>query len=377
MSIRRQVRLLPRRLRPLRRFGVVQPLMVAGFLLVAIVLLVSIVRPYLPSPSRTGGSHVMGSGGTSAVRDTSPATSESRGGTKAANGKGAGAHPGSWRVALGLYAGPIAATAPQTLASQIGHPVPYAMDYLDGSSWQSISDPSWFLQGWAGSGLHMIFNVPMLPSSGATLAAGAAGSYDGQFAALAQALVDNNQASAVLVLGWDANAPGLPWSVSTNAQAHDYVAYWRRIVAAMRSVPGARFEFAWDVGGGPEAIAPSTLYPGRKFVDVVATDIFDISTVTTAQRWLAIEDEPYGPEWFASFATLEDKPLMIAKWGVVPTTTSGGGGDDPAFVQGLLSWAAANHVVAAVVWNYGTWAISDGAFPASEAVLRSSTAVGS
>ncbi|MGH9075212.1 MAG: hypothetical protein ACRDZQ_14010, partial [Acidimicrobiales bacterium] len=71
---------------------------------------------------------------------------------------------------LGAYAGAASPGTVDTIGQMVGHPLRNAMDFLDGTSWQTISDPSWFLSQWAGSGYHMTWGVPMLPSSGASLA---------------------------------------------------------------------------------------------------------------------------------------------------------------------------------------------------------------
>jgi|HubBroStandDraft_1064217.scaffolds.fasta_scaffold23295_1 hypothetical protein len=277
--------------------------------------------------------------------------------------------PLSSPVPLGVYAGagsPAAATVFQT---DVGTTVPYALDYLDDSSWTTISDPAWFLQRWAGSGFQMIFGVPMLPKTGGSLAAGARGDYNALYATLAQVLIDNGQASAVLMPGWDPEDTTLPWSATTMAQAEDYVAEFNQIVATMRAVPGARFQFVWDASNSPDAVAPSALYPGDAVVNVIATDAFDLGIGPVNQRFTDIARVPYGLNWFARFATHHDKPLMIAKWGVAPTANLGAG-DDPGFVSDLLSWSAENHVFAAVTWDDGTWAITGGAFPHSASILR-------
>jgi hypothetical protein len=272
-------------------------------------------------------------------------------------------------VPLGVYAGAGSPAAATVFQADAGTPVPYALDFFDDASWTTISDPSWFLQRWAGANFQMIFGVPMLPKNGGSLAAGARGDYNALFATLARILIDNGQASAVLMPGWDPEDSTLPWSVTTTQRAEDYVAEFNQIVATMRAVPGANFQFAWDASNSPDPVAPSALYPGDAVVNVVATDAFDLGIGPANQRFAEIARVPYGLNWFASFATHHDKPLMIAKWGVAPTADLGGG-DDPGFVQNLLSWSAENHVFAAVTWDYGSWAITGGAFPRSASILR-------
>jgi len=272
-------------------------------------------------------------------------------------------------VPLGVYAGAGSPAAAAVFQTDAGVTVPYALDYLDDASWTTISDPAWFMQRWAGSGFQMIFGVPMVPKTGASLAAGARGDYNALFATLAQILIDNGQASAILMPGWDPEDQTLPWSVNTTAEAEDYVAEFNQIVATMRAVPGAKFQFVWDASNSPDPVTPAALYPGDAVVNVIATDAFDLGIGPVNQRFREVASVPYGLNWFATFAAHHDKALMIAKWGVAPTTALGAG-DDPAFVQNLLSWSAEKHVFAAVTWDYGSWAITGGAYPRSASILR-------
>jgi hypothetical protein len=272
-------------------------------------------------------------------------------------------------VPLGVYAGPGSPVAATAFSADAGAPVPYAFDYIDGSSWQSIANPIWFVQRWNGSGFRMIWGVPMLPMTGATLAAGAAGEYDAYFSQLGYTLVNNGQASSVIMLGWDPEDSHLPWAVTTSRAAAEYVAYWRQIVTSMRSVADEQFQFAWDSAPGSDPVLPPALYPGNADVDIVATDAFDVGTTAVGSGWGAVADAPYGPDWFSTFADHHDKPFMIAKWGVVPTAQSGGG-DNAKFVSQFLRWADGQHLFAAVTWDYGSWAVTGGAFPKAAATLH-------
>jgi hypothetical protein len=137
----------------------------------------------------------------------------------------------------------------------------------------------------------------------------------------------------------------------------------------MRAVPGAQFQFVWDASNSSNRISPAAVYPGNAVVNLVATGAFDIGTGPAGQRWSEVAESPYGFNWFDNFAVRHGKQFMIAEWGLAPTAAQGGG-DDPLFVQDLLTWASQRHVFAAVTWDYGTWAITGGAFPRSAALLR-------
>jgi hypothetical protein len=276
-----------------------------------------------------------------------------------------------WRPAFGVYAGPDAVAAAQSFAQATGGPVPYALDFLPSSSWGSIANPQWTIAQWQGSSFHLIYGVPMLPDTGASLATGATGAYDLIFASLATHLVAAGEGNAVLMLGWDPLQAGPTWQVQGAAEAADYVTYWRHIVTSMRAVSGAHFTFEWD-GGSPigSPLAPSAVYPGDADVDLIATNAFDqVAGPTDGPRWAAIAEDTNGPDWFAEFAAAHHKPLVVGEWGLEPSTAPGGGGDDGAFVTNLLHWCAANRVALMVTWDYGAWSVSSGSFPTAEATL--------
>ena len=279
-------------------------------------------------------------------------------------------------VPLGVYAGPGAGAAAAAVDRKLQGHVEYALDFLAATSWSTITQPGWLATAWHGASLRMVLGVPMLPLQGATLAEGAAGAFDAEFSLLARRLVTDGLGTAVLMIGWQPDDEGQRWYVGTEAAARDYVRYWDRIRAAMAAVPGAHFLFEWDAGdGGTSPLSPAAMYPGNAAVNLVATDAFDhvaaVRPVVT--RWRAVADERYGPAWMASFAAENHKPMAIAMWGEMPVK-SGGGGDDPRFVRGLLSWAASAGVEMCVLWDYGSSALTGGAYPAADAALATAVA---
>jgi hypothetical protein len=302
-----------------------------------------------PSPSAAGGRRATASTTTTTTRPAPAAV----------------AGPGN--PSLGIYVGGGNVAAAEQEAAAL--PFPYALDYLPGDSWQTIADPSWTLARWAGSSFSMIWGVPMLPSTGGTLAAGAAGDYDQTFYDLGQRLVAAGQGHSILMIGYDPTATANPWAVASVFAARQYVEYWRQIATALRSVPGGAFRLEWDVAAGPAAVPLTALYPGDAYVDIVATDAFDIPAPTAvADTWSAQAAIADGPNWLARFAARHRKELMIAKWGLVPTA-AGGRGDDAGFVGQFLTWCAAHQVVVAVLWDDGAWGLTGGGFPAAEAAF--------
>jgi len=326
----------------------------AVLVLVPVIVLASVLAGV-----RVGGRGVLQASGGAAHRAPAPAPP-----------------PPARAMAVGVYAGSGNVAGAASFQAALGAPVHYALDYFSGSSWSSISSPTWVLDQWEGSPYQLVFGVPML-APGASLAAGAAGAYDADFSTLAQNLVASGFANAWLELGFDPTVAGTPWSVSNPTEAAQYVAFWQRIVRVMRAVPGASFRFVWDMTPPGNGLTPQDLYPGSSYVDVIATDFYDITAgVPSAARFSTLLAAPYGPQWFSTFASAEGKPFILAKWGVVPSTSWGGGGDDPGFVRSLVAWAEQSGVQVLITWDAGTWAISGGGFPESMAALRAALAPG-
>ena len=163
---------------------------------------------------------------------------------------------------------------------------------------------AWLLDGWRGSGCTLVLGVPIVPTEAgrpvASLAAGAAGDYDADFAALARTLVAGGQSDAVLRLGWEFNGNWYPWRVTDARGAADFAAYWRAIVTTMRAVPGAAFRFVWDpdsAGSYAHAYSPAQAYPGSAYVDDIGIDLYDTcacSPRTPARAWSSYLERAVG-----------------------------------------------------------------------------------
>jgi hypothetical protein len=358
MTFRRRFRIMRRRtaraLRPHRVLASVTLVVAMGVTVALLLLVVSQNAVRTPGQSAAKSNTPMTSTPTTAnLKSATPTT-----------------RPVGVTVPLGVYAGPGSPVAATAFSADAGAPVPYAFDYIDGTTWQSISNPMWFVQQWGGSGFQMIWGVPMLPSTGGfTLATGATGAYNAYFSQLAYTLVDHGLANSVIMLGWDPEDATFPWAARTAGAAADYVSYWRQIVTAMRAVADEQFQFAWDSAPDSDPVLPPALYPGNSYVNIVATDAFDVGAHGSPSSWSAIANETFGPDWFATFAANHNKPLMIAKWGVVPTSASGGG-DNATFVNQFLRWADERHLFTAVTWDYGSWAVTGGSFPRAAAMLH-------
>jgi hypothetical protein len=283
---------------------------------------------------------------------------------------------------LGVYGGEDPSTE-QALGQSIGRQPQYAMAFLDGSSFQKMEDPSWFISQFQGSGYSMIWGVPILPSSGGySLATGATGAYNQYFVTLAQGLVAGGQGSSIIRLGWEFNGSLFPWAA--NGQAANFIAYWQQIVTSMRSVAGANFKFEWNPTSGDQGAGNlANYYPGNAYVDLIGLDVYDISWGSypgAAAEFNTIETEPYGLNWLASFAAQQGKPMTLPEWGLgwgdsdngAPVSDPGTetqGGDDPTFINDMAGWIASHNVYEATLWDINTSLISPSSNPNSFAAL--------
>jgi Glycosyl hydrolase family 26 len=301
---------------------------------------------------------------------------------------------GNASLNLGAYAGPANVAGVTSFAAVTGAQVTYASDYLPSNTgWNGMDGQggslSWLTSAWATSGYTLILGVPVIPtdSSGTpvgTLAGGAAGSYNAYYVTLAKTLVSAGLGGSYLRLGWEFDGTWYAWSVTNATQAANFAAYWRNIVTAMRSVPGAAFKFVWNPAGIQNlSWSVSSAYPGDSYIDFVGFDVYDQSwnsncfflgdpnnSVTTAQSTCVFNDilsQPEGLNWLVSFAQAHGKPVGIPEWGLAIRTDGHGLGDDPTFISNMRGWMASNNIAFGSYFNYDTpamkSAVTDGSFP--------------
>ena len=222
----------------------------------------------------------------------------------------------------------------------------------------------------------MEYSIPIIPSTGGTLQAGAGGDYNSHFVALAHNLIDNGQANATLRLGWEFNGSWYKWSAASDRPS--FAAYWRQIVNAMRSVPGQHFEFDWCPTLGKASVAPDRAYPGDAYVDYVGADVYDNSWIANyrdpAARWNDFVTQPYGLQWQSDFAAAHGKPMTFPEWGLSTRSDGHGGGDDPYFIQQMYDWIRTHDVAHADYFEYdapdGRHSLMNGQFPNAAAKFQ-------
>jgi len=282
-------------------------------------------------------------------------------------------------IPLGDFAGSGNPAGIAQFATTTGTHPTLASDYLlrtDG--WNGMDgaggSESWMLSQWAGTGYRLVLGVPIIPGgSGATLAQGATGAYNAYFTTLAQTLVNGGAANAVLRLGWEFNGDWYPWSVSSDADAQNFAAYWRQIVDTMRAVPGAQFSFLWNPNNGSSSSWNLELaYPGSAYVDYVGSDVYDEywgSDFTPQASWSNAVNQTWGLNWLVNFAAAQNRPIAIPEWSVTVRSDGYGLGDDPYFIDQFSAWIAANNVAFTNIFSYNDTAggqdndLTDGQFP--------------
>jgi hypothetical protein len=241
----------------------------------------------------------------------------------------------------GVYLGGTSTTAADDFGTWRGKPVDVLHTFPSRGTWSGIEQPSdaTALQGTAYAGSHWLASVGMLPNSGGTLAAGAAGSFDSHWTALGHWLVAHGQGDCWLRFGWEFNHKTFGWTID-NGGTKAFVGYWIRIVTAMRAAGfTGKFVFSPGVGTTKSLPDPARAYPGDNYVDAVAPDQYDKfynhPTATPQQRWANnLDGGGRGLTFWLNFAETHHKTYGFAEWGLWGAgTVQGGGGDDPYYIQ--------------------------------------------
>ena len=251
------------------------------------------------------------------------------------------------KVKLGVFLG----TSPsdlQAFGDWLGREPDYAVDFPTRSTWNDIANPAYSINAWRGSKYRMVYSVALLPWNGNTsIKAGARGDYDQYYRTLARNLVAGGQEDAILRLGWEFNLKGWKWSTNN---PKEFIAYWRHIVTAMRSVPGQKLRFDWNPNVGVTPYEADLYYPGGKYVDYVGVDVYDVSwdkdtypygagCNATCKRyrqeevWDRLLNGHYGLSYWSEFARSKGKPMSLPEWGAWDRPDGHGGGDNAYFIQ--------------------------------------------
>jgi len=289
----------------------------------------------------------------------------------------AGAAPSIPTPILGVYRGAAAPGKVEHYERWLKRPVHWALDFQAIEDWQRTEPPTWQLRRWSKSPFRLVLSIPMLPASGGTLAAGAAGAYNENFRRLARALVRNGLRNTVLRVGWEFNGAWSLWSAASSPA--DFVAYWRQIVTTMRAIaPGLRFDWCPTLGLG--ALPTDQAWPGDAYVDYVGSDVYDQawepgggSIPNAADRWNNLLTQPYGLNWLAEFAAAHGKQITLPEWGLIDRADGHGGGDNPLFIRQMHRWILDHNVAYAIYFQFdtgeGASRLTAGAFPSATKVF--------
>jgi hypothetical protein len=297
---------------------------------------------------------------------------------------------------LGVYAGAAYPPAVPGFAATIGSKPRFAMDFIDGTSWGSITQSGYPFSRWKGKGYSMIWGVDMLPDTYSPntnpsqpggscdgLTQGATGSFDHYFHTVGTNVVKAGFPTSVIRLGWEFNGNYFPWSAQGCAAA--FVRYFDDIVTTMRSVAGSHFTFEWNPTRGDQGVGQlSRYYPGNSYVDEIGLDVYDNEQQTypgaTAEfRHMLTQRD--GLNWLAAFASAHGKPIVLPEWGLGSGTCSASGqpirvpnqqvcgGDDATWVKLMAHWIATHNVVEATYWDYDTSSVGGGNNPLTASAL--------
>ncbi len=236
-----------------------------------------------------------------------------------------------------------------------GSQVRVAHTYLPGDDWADIEGDGDLLQPWAQwtraePGRLFVLNVPMQQDNEGDvpdyevhdlIQQGASGADDTHFAKLAQRLVQLGLPDTVIVLGWEMN--GTTYTHRCGPDPTGWKAYWNRIVATMRAVPGQHFRFDFTPSRGLDDIAWTRCYPGDQSVDVIGMDSYD---QPPGEPFYDQVTEPYGLQKQVDFAAAHKKEISYPEWGLFKN------GDDPDYVSLMLAWMAGHHPLYQTITDY-------------------------
>ena len=308
----------------------------------------------------------------------------------------AAAAPTGSNPVLGVYAGAAYPAAVPTFAKTIGTRPGYAMDFLLGTTWRTITQGRWPYRKWKGKGYTMIWGVNMLPDTYSPnadaqqaggscfgLTQGARGLFDHYFRTVATNIVRAGFPVSVIRFGWEFNGNWFPWSAQGCASA--YVRYFDNIVTTMRAVRGAHFTFEWNPTRGDLGVGTlAQYYPGDNYVDEIGLDVYDLEQQHypgARAEFTHMLTQRDGLNWLASFAKAHSKAIVLPEWGLgwgtcsasgQPISASGQqvcGGDDATWVNLMATWIAAHKVAEATYWDFGTSVVGRGHNPLTAKAL--------
>ncbi|MEU6755133.1 glycosyl hydrolase [Streptomyces sp. NPDC046685] len=246
--------------------------------------------------------------------------------------------------------------------------------YLPGDQWAGIEGKVSFLESWAAwrradDDRIFVLNVPMQERNegrvpdhqvARLIRAGAQGHYDRHFTRLAERLVSLGVPDTVIVLGWEMN--GITYTHRCGPDPENWKRYWKRVVRAMRAVPGQEFKFDFAPNRGKDAIGWTECYPGDDVVDIIGMDSYDQGPGRDFDDQI---EQPYGLQQHVDFAKAHGKQISYPEWGLFRR------GDNPEYVRRMLQWIEQQKPLYHTITDYcphGVWQCKEN--PRSTKVFR-------
>ncbi|MGP3686673.1 glycosyl hydrolase [Streptomyces sp. IBSNAI002] len=272
-------------------------------------------------------------------------------------------YPGS-DIAMGAYLdyGPPGVARIPNLSNWLGgKEIRVGHTYLPGDRWAGIEGNVGFLEDWARwrraqDDRLFVLNVPMQERNegrvpdhqvARLIRAGAQGEFDRHFQRLAERLVALGVPDTVIVLGWEMN--GITYTHRCAPDPENWKVYWKRIVTAMRAVPGQEFRFDFAPNRGKDAIGWTECYPGDDVVDIIGMDSYDQGPGRNFDEQIS---QPYGLQQHVDFAEAHGKAISYPEWGLFRR------GDNPEYVRRMLKWIELHKPLYHTITDYcphGVW----------------------
>ena len=246
-----------------------------------------------------------------------------------------------------------------SLVKGIGQTPTMMLTYVDKehpvSQW--ISDQQWASASWKATpwlqGVTPIIGLPMAglgQDSNTAFRAIASGAWDSTINGIFKAWSSAGYTNLYLRPGWEMNGDWYSWGV-TNSNATNFVAAFQHIADLAHNFSGAQIKVVWNPNVGDPSnmgVPVTSYYPGDKYVDIVALDIYgspiDTNTVP-GNASHGSSDFTLGAA--VAFAKAHNKPFALGETG----------GTDASFPTNLAKVVAAAGVTVDFV---GLWHMSDG-----------------
>lgn len=229
----------------------------------------------------------------------------------------------------------------------LGSSVGQVLAFTGEANWTDYqTSVPWARDLWGAVNRPVMFSVPLLGASDATLAQAAAGAYNTYYQVAAQALANFRPSDPIIYIrtGWEFNGNWMKWAAL--GKEADFISSYRNFVTTFRESSN-RFRFDWCVNLGFNGMNPETAYPGDDYVDVIGLDVYYNTAFDDPDPSAAFDfmvSELYGLQWHIDFATAHGKQAGFSEWGVM-TDNAG------PFIEKMDSWIDTNGIIYHNYWD--------------------------